>query len=150
MAPFPYAAIIENGAIKKGAILNGASHLQHHLNMTPYGARSIRPPWRHLRHMAPFSVFAKWKMAMRHFYLHQRHLMALFSGARWRSWRHMARKWRHFRAIFLSDTIAVDALYTKYGPSYRRLFCICVTAYDAFGRSQLIVISSLFKSAYKR
>ena len=42
--------------------------------MAPYIA--IAPKWRHLRHMAPFSVFAKWKMAMRHFYRHQRHLMA--------------------------------------------------------------------------
>ena len=86
--------------------------------MAPYGAIL-----RHFRHMAPFPVFAKWKMAVRHFYRHQRHLMAPYgaiwrhlapfigaiwrhlapSGAIWRKWRHvrhMARKWRHFRAIW--------------------------------------------------
>ena len=112
-APFPYAAIIENGAIKKGAILNGTSHLQHHLNMTPYGARSIRPPWRHLRHMAPFSVFAKWKMAMRHFYRHQRHLMAP-DGAKMAPFsRHMAHVpiWHYCRVHYVYITRPLLLLY---------------------------------------
>ena len=84
---------------------------QNGAKMAPYGAKMA--PFKKLQKIAPFSVFAKWKMAVRHFYRHQRHLMAP-SGAIWRNlmapsgaiWR----SWRHFRAIwrmFLSDTIAL-------------------------------------------